>query len=244
MLSAVFNWRNESETMISSLIAWVLFGGLSGIDVQQQQTDGVGESVEMDGQTLKLQFNEDFENGSNRWKSTDSANWAIKTTGNSNHVFALLKRQSAYQPPVRSPHNIALIRDKQFGDFVLTFDVRNPQDTGAHRDCCVFFGYQDPQHFYYVHLGHQPDPASGQIMIVNGKPRTPLTENDKKINWTSDWHKVKLTRNLSSGSIGVYFDDMQQPVMTVSDTTFGRGQVGLGSFDDVNHFDNVRIYAR
>ena len=211
---------------------------------QQQTTSPIPPSVELNGQKLLLKFSDDFEKGSENWRTTDAGNWKIKTGINSNQVFGLLKRQSDYQPPVRSPHNIALIKKMEFGDFVLTFDVCNPQDTGDHRDCCVFFGYQDPSHFYYVHLGRKPDPASGQIMVVNDKPRTPLTKNEMTIDWTSDWHKVKLARSVDDGLIAVYFDNMDKPILTVTDKTFGRGQIGLGSFDDINEFDNVRIYAK
>ena len=58
------------------------------------------------------------------------------------------------------------------GDFVLTVKVQSTNsEAGAHRDMCLFFNYQDPAHFYYVHLGKRPDPHSSQIMIVNDAPR-------------------------------------------------------------------------
>ena len=91
--------------------------------------------------------------------------------------LGLNKRKSDYQPKVRSPHNIALVRDLDLTDTMIEFDVKSTRDTGNHRDCCVFFQYKDPEHFYYVHLGAKPDPHSGQIMIVNGAPRRALTKN-------------------------------------------------------------------
>jgi hypothetical protein len=206
----------------------------------------VASSPLMAGESLNgmpLVFQEDFEKGRDRWETTDDASWEIvKTDGN--HTLSLNKRISNYTPKVRSPHNIALVKELQAASFAITFRVRSTKDTGNHRDCCVFFGYQDPEHFYYVHMGAKPDPASGQIMIVNNEPRRPLTENKKTIPWNDDWHNVKLVRDVETGSIDVYFDDMEKPVMTVSDKTFGVGRIGIGSFDDMNEFDDVRIYAK
>jgi acetyl esterase/lipase len=188
----------------------------------------------------KVLFEENFETGRSLWETTDDDAWDL-IANDGNHSFALNKRISNYQPKVRSPHNIALIKDLSAGDFEITFRVRSILDTGNHRDCCVFFGYQDPEHFYYVHLGAKPDPASGQIMIVNNAPRRPLTENKTLIPWDDRWHKVRLVRKSSTGEISVFFDDLERPIMHAIDTTFGRGRIGIGSFDDQNEFDDVRI---
>ena len=120
---------------------------------------------------LPLVFSEDFENGHSRWELTDDKAWTLREV-DGNKVFGLNKRKSDYQPKVRSPHNIALIKDLALSDFVITFKVKSTKDTGNHRDCCVFFCHQDPTHFYYCHLGARPDPNSGQVMIVKDAPRS------------------------------------------------------------------------
>jgi hypothetical protein len=192
---------------------------------------------------LPLVFSEDFEKGRAHWETTDDASWDInKDKGN--HTFGLNKRISKYEPKVRSPHNIALIRDVSLANFILTFRVRSTKDTGNHRDCCAFFNHQDAEHFYYVHLGAKPDPASGQIMIVNEAPRRPLTDNKKEVPWDDNWHTVKVVRDSRSGKIDVYFDDMNRVHLTATDTTFGKGRIGIGSFDDMNEFDDVRLYGK
>lgn len=204
----------------------------------------INSSVEaqekMDG--MPLAFHETFEQGSSQWETTDEQSWYIHEE-DGNKAFGLNKRISNYQPKVRSPHNIALIKSIQVGDFVLTFKVKSTKDTGNHRDCCAFFCHQDPEHFYYVHLGAKPDPASGQIMIVNGEPRRPLTDNKREVPWDDRWHTVKVVRKSSTGSIDVYFDDMSKPQLSAVDKTFGRGRIGIGSFDDMNIFDDVKLYS-
>ena len=188
-------------------------------------------------------FADDFKQGADRWNIIDPESWAIQQHGKGKSL-AITRRESEYEPKVRSPRHIALVRDLQLADFEITFDVKSTKDTGDHRDCCVFFNYQDPTHYYYVHLGARPDPASGQIFIVNDAPRTPLTQNTTRVPWSDEWHKVKLVRDTASGKISVYFDDMTTPHLEVSDATFGKGQVGLGSFDDMNAFDTVRITSK
>ena len=191
---------------------------------------------------MSLLFSDDFEKGRSNWETTDDASWMLETE-NGNTSFGLNKRISNYTPKVRSPHNIALLRDIQVGDFALTFRVKSTKDTGNHRDCCAFFCHQDAEHFYYVHLGAKPDPASGQIMIVNGEPRRPLTDNKKNVAWDDLWHSVKVVRKSSQGTIDVYFDDMSKPHLSVTDKSFGKGRIGIGSFDDMNQFDDVRLYS-
>ena len=61
--------------------------------------------------------------------------------------------------------------------FVLDVKVRSTTRDYGHRDLCLFFGHQDPSHFYYVHLGKQADEHANSIFIVNGKPRVSIAES-------------------------------------------------------------------
>jgi len=194
-------------------------------------------------ETLPLVFEDDFTQGADRWEPTDPAAWALGKDGD-RAVWGLNKRKSNYEPKVRSPHNAALVKDLKLTDTVITFQVKSTLDTGGHRDCCVFFNWRDPEHFYYVHLGAKPDPASGQIMIVDGAPRRPLTKNTKPVRWDDQWHTVKLIRDVTTGRIAVYFDDLETPLMEATDTTFTSGRVGIGSFDDMNDFTQVKVSGR
>ena len=80
-------------------------------------------------------------------------------------------------------------------------------------------------------------------MIVEEAARRPLTENKKTVPWDDQWHTVKVARDSEEGSIEVYFDNMESPHITIVDKTFTQGQVGLGSFDDMNNFSDVRLYG-
>ena len=114
----------------------------------------------------------------------------------------------------------------------------------GHRDAVVFFGYQDPAHFYYVHLGKKADDHANQIFIVNDAPRAKISKTSTDgTNWTDDWHRVRVTRRVSDGRIEIFFDDMQTPVMTAVDKTFAAGRIGLGTFDDTGDWDDVKLYG-
>jgi len=188
-------------------------------------------------------FEDDFESGIECWELLDPQTWKVSER-KGNHTLEITARKSEYQPPVRSPGHVALVRDLKLADFDITFDVRSTKDTGNHRDCCVFFSYQDDQHFYYVHLGAKPDPHSGQIMIVKEAPRMAITDNQKPTPWDDQWHRVRVVRHAESGVIKVFFDDMTTPHMEVVDKNFTSGRIGIGSFDDLNEFDNVVIRKR
>lgn len=194
---------------------------------------------------LPVLLHEDFECGMGRWQTTDpdpsDTVWKISSVGERcNHVLRVTG-PSKYQPPHRSPLSIAWLKDIDVGDFELSARVQNTNvDAGAHRDLCLFWGYQDPAHFYYVHFGAKADPHACQIFIVNDASRKMITVDQAEgTPWTDGWHDVKVVRRVGDGTIEVYFDDMTRPLMTARDTTFTRGQVGLGTFDDHGNFDDV-----
>ena len=193
---------------------------------------------------MPLVFEDDFENGADRWEPTDAKAWKIVETdrGKVYNQF----RNSDYRGPHRSPYNISLVKGVDVGDFVLTVRVQSTnRNAGAHRDMCLFFNYQDPAHFYYVHLGKRPDPHSSQIMIVNEADRKMITKSESPgIPWDDEWHTVKIARCVSDGTIKIYFDDMKKPMMTAVDKTFDSGQVGIGSFDDNGNWDDFKLYGK
>jgi hypothetical protein len=194
---------------------------------------------------LPVLLKEDFERGMDRWRTTDpnpkDSVWKIVDLGGKQKHALRVTGPSKYEPPFRSPHSIALLKGVKVGDFELTANVQNTNKTaGPHRDLCIFWGYQDPSHFYYVHFGAKADPHACQIFIVNDAPRVMITKQEAKgTPWTDGWHKLKVIRRVTDGTIEVFFDDMKKPLMTANDKTFGAGLVGLGTFDDHGNFDDV-----
>jgi hypothetical protein len=81
-------------------------------------------------------------------------------------------------------------------------------------------------------------------MIVNDAPRKAITQNKNKVPWDVEWHKVMVRRDSTKGTIEIFFDDMEKPIMTANDKTFGKGRIGIGSFDDMNDFDDIVLRGR
>ncbi len=193
---------------------------------------------------MPLLFHEDFSRGLQRWRFSDPGAWRlIREEGN--FLLDQYLRRSRYRPPFRSPLHIALIRHMVVSDFVLEARVRSTVKDYPHRDACLFFGYQSPSRFYYVHLGKRTDPHANQVFIVNQAPRTKISlRTSPGTPWSSGWHRVRIVRWASSGRIEVYFDDFSRPVMVAQDRTFTWGQVGIGTFDDTTQWDDVTLWGR
>jgi len=192
---------------------------------------------------LPLVFFDDFESGAGRWEQTDPNAWKV-VTENGQSAYSLFQ-QSKYEPPVRSPFNMARVKDVKVADLILQARMNQTGKEYGHRDMCIFFGYQDPAHFYYVHIATKSDPHANSIFIVDGKPRTSIaTERTDGTDWGTGYHDVRIVRDSDTGSIEVYYDDMDKPIMKATDKTFGAGQVGFGSFDDTGLIDNVILWAK
>lgn len=192
---------------------------------------------------MKLLVADDFESGKlDRWEMSDPQAWKLDVQGQ-NHVLSQFQA-SQVETPVRSPFNRALFKQPLVGSFVLDVKLQSTIKDYPHRDMCLFFGFQDPAHLYYVHFGKQMDAHANNIFIVNGEPRKKIsTKTNDGTNWDDEWHHARVVRDAAGGKIGVYFDDMDKPAMEAEDKTFTWGQVGIGTFDDTGNFDDVRLYG-
>jgi len=193
---------------------------------------------------MPLVFEADFEDGKlNAWQAADNNAWRIEDVPGGK-VLALFGK-SDYKPQVRSPLNINLVRDISVGSFVLELKMLSTTKDYAHRDLCLFFGHQDPSHFYYVHIANKSDAHSNSIFLVDGKSRVSIaktrTEGTK---WDEKWHTVWLVRDVRKGTIEVFLDDTSAPIMTAVDKRFAWGRIGVGSFDDTGRFDDIRLWGR
>ena len=187
---------------------------------------------------LPVVFEDNFEKGASRWEAKDKEGWRIQKSDRG-RVYAQFKKKSSYKPPYRSPFHMSLVKDVLVKDFELTVKVRSTHEDYGHRDVCLFFGFQNPAQFYYVHLGKKADDHANQIFIVNKAARTKIsTRTTPGTDWDDKWHNVKIVRRVKTGVIEIYFDDMKKPVMTAKNKAFAWGRVGLGSFDDTAAFDD------
>lgn len=213
---------------------------------------------------FKLQYEQSFKEKSSmkEFMMTDPSAWErAKVQGS--QVLSL-KGASDYEPPHRSPLNIALIKGKTFGSFVLEVDIQQSGVKGtpikeymkqyenadqapgyAHRDHCFFFGFQDPSHYMYIHIAKNGDNNAHNVFVVNEADRTPITDfRTVGVDWGVEvWKKIRIVRDIAKGTVALYFDDMLTPIMIADEVPFEEGFIGFGSFDDIGFVDNIKIWA-
>lgn len=193
----------------------------------------------------RLLYQQDFEALSSErdFEFAEANGWQFAEADGHGRVLELI-RTNDYQPTVRSPHSIAMLKDLRFGDFVLEADYKQTGREYNHRDLCVFFGMVDKSHFYYTHIASIADPNAHNVFIVNNAPRKNFAEKTTKgVDWGSGWHRVRVERKIAEGTIKIYFDDMKTPVIEGTDKSFTYGRIGFGSFDDTGMVDNVKIWG-
>lgn len=233
--------RNCAASAAAILFMAVWSASPAASDEAARLSDGKPAARELLG--LPLLFCDNFDAAeATRWEQSDPKAWRLVEQGK-NRVYNQFQ-QSKVETPVRSPFNRALVKDLVVSDCVLDVKLQSTIKDYDHRDMCLFFGFQDPAHLYYVHLGKKADDHANQIFIVNNEPRKKISATSTAgTSWTDGWHHARVVRKVASGTIEVFFDDMQKPVMTATDKTFAWGQVGIGTFDDTGNFDDVLVYG-
>ena len=250
--------RSVLTACVFALAAGVLAGAVTAPPAAKTRPAATGpalspacpEPVEVaEGPALppgyKLLYEQNFDKpaGVGDFRFSDPKQW--KLAGKGRAAALDFGGGGRYRPKVRSPHIIGLIADRVFEDFILEADLLQTGKEYAHRDMCLFFGFSGKSRFYYCHIASRADNHAHNIFIVNDKPRIKIaTKTTRGVDWgKGKWHKVRLERKASDGTIKVFFDDMTTPIMEANDKTFKSGCVGFGSFDDSGRIDNVRIWG-
>jgi len=195
--------------------------------------------VEANPVIRSLKCHEDFSSGKlDAWQFPYPEDWAIKSEGPL-HFLHMLRMREPLVP--RRPVQFALLKGVNVGSFTLQARVRRTEGSSL----LMVFNYIDTLHFYYTHLSKDPgakvDVHNG-IFLVDGAPRRRIAGIEATPALPDmNWHKVRVERQVSSGSIRVFVDDEVQPHFSVVDHTFSCGKVGLGSFDEMGDFTDVRL---
>ena len=200
--------------------------------------------LQLNSQELTLIYENDFEieDSFEQFEFSDSDAWRIQDTL-SNKALELFGK-SDYEADVRSPFNIAVVREVFIGSFAMEVELKQTGREYGHRDMCLFFGMKDPTNFYYVHMASVADENAHNIFIVNDEPRRNIaSKTTEGIVWGNDFNKIRIERDVDEGSIKVFFNDMETPIMEANDLHFRSGSIGFGSFDDTGMVDNIRIWG-
>jgi hypothetical protein len=178
-----------------------------------------------------------------RWKPNLPQHWeVIEEKGQ--RALHLLK--SGRPDAIRKPTSQNILSHLSVTDFELTVEAKSLADSLIEgRDLCIFFGYQDDHRYYYTHISNHNHQYHNIVALVNNKDRmpitAPLTDNAKARLTGYGWHHIKVVRNIISGSIEIFVNDMETPIHSLIDSTFLQGHIGLGSFDDIGMFRNLTL---
>ena len=185
-----------------------------------------------------IELAEDFSSGAlDRWQFPYPEDWVIKSEGPL-HFLHMLRNREPLVP--RRPVQFARLKGINVGSFTFQAQLRREG-----RSLLMVFNYVDDLHFYYTHLsvdsGAKVEVHNG-IFIVDGGPRRRIAGTEAApVLPDQNWHKVRVQRDIHSGTIEVFADAETEPRFKVIDRTFNCGQVGLGSFDETGDFADVRL---
>jgi hypothetical protein len=186
-------------------------------------------------------FRDDFSSGKlDAWQFPFPEDWVINQEGPLYFLHMLRNREPLIP---RRPQQFTRIKGINAGSFTLDVRVRR-----IDRSLLIAFNYVDNIHFYYTHLsvdsGLQVNVHNG-IFKVDGAPRVRIAGLDAPPALPDkNWHKIRVQRDVRTGSIEVFVDADAQPRFSVIDTTFKCGQVGLGSFDETGDFAEVKLSSK
>ncbi len=188
-----------------------------------------------------VNFRDNFSSGKlDAWQFPFAEDWVVKQEGPL-HYLHMLRSRDPLVP--RRPQQFGLVKGVTAGSFTLETRVRREGSS-----MMIVFNYVDSLHFYYTHLSKDPgrkiDVHNG-IFLVDGAPRRRIAglEADPVLPDTN-WHKVRVERDVSAGSIKVFVDQEAQPRFSVVDKTFKCGQIGLGSFDETGDYTDVKLSSK
>jgi hypothetical protein len=204
-----------------------------------------GSSQEIPGLILLAKC--DFENGkADGWRPDDFSLWRVAAREGS---MAYELTVPGAQGKVRAPTSWSLLAGHDLTSFVFSGRLQcDANPANDKRDMCVYFHFQDPTHFYYVHFSASSDEFHNIIGLVNGADRVKInreTPGTSVFRLTDrSWHEFKVTFDEKTGEINAFLDDMTKPILTARDETLHHGLVGVGSFDDTGRFDDLKLWGR
>ncbi len=174
-----------------------------------------------------------------QWAVFNSSDWKIADQ-NGTPILQLLTPREPLPGP-RRPMQFALAQTPDFSRVRVSLDLRPRR-----RSLIVVFAYRDAAHFDYAHLSTDTglkQPVHNGIFHVFGGERVRISSQAGPAAFpeTNRWYHAVLDFDGHTGVVGVSVDGRAVPALHAVDLSLSSGKVGLGSFDEVGDFRNVRI---
>lgn len=143
-------------------------------------------------------------------------------------------------PVPRRPQTFALARTKPFKKVTIDLEVKR-----AGKSLIIVYAYQDESHFNYAHLSvdtAKQQPVHNGMFHVYGNERVRISSTEGPGSLpTEEWTKVRFTHDGATGKAWVEVEGKKFPSLVAYDLSLTEGRVGLGSFNEMASFRNVRI---
>jgi PKD repeat protein len=203
-------------------------------------TDDSGNTANSDDFTFQTEPEDDSSIFSDIPGLGDTDNWAPLTTGYWEVAVDPVSSDKAYflNDTARSDFEYTLFEVDTYENFTRTLRARTAEpSSNAWRDYLVIFGFQDSENYYYAFFNASVDSETNGIIkredgdVTKISPYVPGTIVD------DSYHDIEITRE--DNSITVKMDGDTK--FTATDSTFGAGRIGLGSFNDSAYFDDVNV---
>lgn len=145
--------------------------------------------------------------------------------------------------PIRRPAALAILKTEPLQRASIEAEMLSTASPDvARRDLDIIVGYESPTRFYYIHLSATSDNVHNGIFLVNNADRKRIDSvTGKPLLTDFSWRRVRVERDGRNGRIAVFIDGSRTPALQATDTTIGRGRVGVGSFDDTGEFRNIVV---
>jgi hypothetical protein len=174
-----------------------------------------------------------------RWTVPVASDWKTSRQDGA-EVLSLVQNRGPLPGP-RRPIQFALADEAPSERVTIEADVKP-----LGRSLLIVFAYHDAAHFDYAHLSADTgakQPVHNGIFHVYGGERVRISSErgPSAFAETGRWYRVKLVYDGGSGRVRVTVDGQPVPALEAVDVSLGAGRVGIGSFDEMGEFRNVRI---
>ena len=179
------------------------------------------------------EFHDDFEDGyADDWTETYGGSWQV-VEENGNHIYQIPTSQFSGQA-------YATVDDPAlWGDFDFSCRARSDESLGGnwYADYTIIFGKGGGEYYYRMNIANSLVTSNSHLAKVENGIGTTIATCSQGLITDTQFHDVRVQR--IGSQITVWYDDNE--VISVVDSTFGAGKIGIGSCDDMVSFDDVHI---
>ncbi len=175
------------------------------------------------------------------WDVYKASDWKVETVEGSPVLELVTGREPL--PGPRRPMQFALARTPDLAHVTVEADAR-PRG----RSLLIVFAYRDESHFNYAHFSADTgvkQPVHNGIFHVFGGERVRISSQagPSAFGETNHWYHLVLEYDGTAGNVTGSVDGRLIPALYAVDLSLSSGRIGVGSFDEVGDFRNVRITA-